>query len=1002
MSYRLLSTRRLRPAAAILALLALATPPARAQTNYYWNPPVGGGGVWDISTRNWSTVATGPDDYVWTNSGNEVANFGNQPGGVFLNAPITAGGINFTTNYVLFNNVAANSLTLAGGGVIDTGSNTDTVNVVIAGAAGLTKNGTGTLVLSGTSTYTGAVAVNVGVLSITNASGLGAAANTVTVANGAALQVNGGVTVAQPITLTGNGVANGGALRNIFDGNTLSGAITIAAGGARINSDVLGTQGAPTLTVSTGGINGAAANTPLTFGGAGNVTVSGAIGGNIGTITKDGAGTLTLSGTNAYTGATTISGGALAVNSSGALGATTGVTVAAGAAVQLGGTTTTAAAPLTLNGFGSTTSAGGVSTGGALRGTATGIWSGAITLASAARINSDSGTLSLTGGIDAAAAGTPLTIGGGGGTAIGGPGISSNVGPLIKDGPGLLTLSVANAYTGGTTVSGSGVVGNAQPSGSPFGSATGAITLNEASLGLFGIATTTTTTVGDLIIGAPSGTSSGGAGLVINNTAGQPSAATTTLAAGNLVRGGPGSVLIIAPTTGSLGTGEVLTFTGGTTLTNGILPPWVTAQVSATNPALDFVTYGASGVATATYTSTDVTTSTSASIVNQSTPVTLAGPAAAYALKTNAAITLGGNTLTLGSGTGPAGLILNTGASITGGTVTFGSREGVVYFQGTATLGAAGDTITSNGLAVTAVAASTLTLGGNITGSGPLLLTGTTSGTGVTISGNNTYTGGTVLSVNTGTAANIVLGSDTAFGTGKVTNILAPGSASPQIQATAPRTLANAFDLNGGLTFTGSNNITFTGPVTIIQPQAGGTRTLNDGTGTTATVTFGATPNSSTITLGNPVANGGDGVGKTLVFAPAATSTFVINDVMQDPAAGGGAAGGSVSYAGAAGGITVINSKSTYTGPTNLNGSSIIRFSTDYNPAAGDTSGPFGVGTLNPNQATNNRLQPIGGGTRIIGNPMQLSTGFIVENSGTDTTSVTFSGPISMTNGRTI
>ena len=36
------------------------------------------------------------------------------------------------------------------------------------------------------------------------------------------------------------------------------------------------------------------------------------------------------------------------------------------------------------------------------------------------------------------------------------------------------------------------------------------------------------------------------------------------------------------------------------------------------------------------------------------------------------------------------------------------------------------------------------------------------------------------------------------------------------------RTLANAFDLDGGLTFQGSNSITFTGPFNIIQPQDGG------------------------------------------------------------------------------------------------------------------------------------------------------------------------------------
>jgi autotransporter-associated beta strand protein len=140
--------------------------------------------------------------------------------------------------------------------------------------------------------------------------------------------------------------------------------------------------------------------------------------------------------------------------------------------------------------------------------------------------------------------------------------LGSNIVTLTKDGTGTLTLGVANAYTGGTTVSGGGLVGTAQAAGSPFGASSGAMTLNLASLALNGIASTTTTTVGDLVIGAPSTVSTGGAILSVNNTGGAGVA--TTFAAGNLVRGGSGSILAIAPITGNLGTGEVVTFTGGT------------------------------------------------------------------------------------------------------------------------------------------------------------------------------------------------------------------------------------------------------------------------------------------------------------------------------------------------------------------------------------------------------------------------------------------------------
>jgi autotransporter-associated beta strand protein len=573
--------------------------------------------------------------------------------------------------------------------------------------------------------------------------------------------------------------------------------------------------------------------------------------------------------------------------------------------------------------------------------------------------------------------------------------ITGTVG-LTKLGSGTLALTNANTYSGGTTVTMGGLFGTAQASGSPFGS--GAMTLTMASLTLSGIASNTTTTVGGLTIGAASAANTGAVNLVVNNTGG--AGITTTFAAGNLVRGGAGSVLVITPSTGTLGTGELLTFTGGNGLTNGILPPWVATTTSAGNQAADFVTYGAGGVAVATYSSTDITTSTNASVVNQSTGASLAASANAYALKTNATINLAGNTLTLGNGSGQSGLILNSGGSISGGTVSFGATEGVVFAQGTTTLGAAGDTIKSNGLTVTTLGAVNLTIGGNIadnTAPARLILTGTTGGTAVTLSGANTYTGGTTLSVN----GTVTLNNDAAFSTGKVTNILVPGTSSPQLQSTnGARTFANAFDLNGGINIVGSNPFTFAGPITIINAAAGGTRTLQNSMAG-QTVTFGSAGSPSTITIGNPTANGGDNVGKTVVIsASSATAVIAVNDVLVDPAPGGGTASGSVAYSGTTGGLVQLNSLNTYTGQTQLNGNTTIQFNHSFN--AGDPSGPFGLGTLVPNASANNILVPIGG-NRTIANPVQMNTGFTVNNATGDTSSVTFTGPIAMTaTGRTL
>jgi hypothetical protein len=304
------------------------------------------------------------------------------------------------------------------------------------------------------------------------------------------------------------------------------------------------------------------------------------------------------------------------------------------------------------------------------------------------------------------------------------------------------------------------------------------------------------------------------------------------------------------------------------------------------------------------------------------------------------------------------------------------------------------------------VANATTTLGGNITDAigqpGSLFLLATTTEAGnnnnFIINGANTYTGSTTIQVNTGTGGSIQLGSDSPFGTGPVTLTLV--LTAPQFSAIGgTRTIGNAIKMSSGMTFTGTNSFSFTGPLTIINSGGAGRTLTNSITAASKTVTLGASPGSSTITLGNPVASGGDGIGKSVTFAPAAGATTIVNDVLQDPAAGGGVASGSVVYGGSAGGVTQVNGASTYTGSTFLNGLSTIKIGSDYN--VGGTSGPFGTGTLTGNSPTNNILVPIGG-NRTIANPVSMAAGGLtIDNDTGDTSSLTLAGPISMlANGR--
>jgi autotransporter-associated beta strand protein len=103
---------------------------------------------------------------------------------------------------------------------IDTQSYTLTFPCVISGAsaAGLTKGGSGILVLSGANTYAGVSLISNGTLRVSNTSGSGTGISSVIITNGAALDGTG--TISGSVTVAENGILSGGA-----DG---SGTLTLA------------------------------------------------------------------------------------------------------------------------------------------------------------------------------------------------------------------------------------------------------------------------------------------------------------------------------------------------------------------------------------------------------------------------------------------------------------------------------------------------------------------------------------------------------------------------------------------------------------------------------------------------------------------------------------------------------------------------------------------------------------------------------------------------------
>jgi fibronectin-binding autotransporter adhesin len=199
-----------------------------------------------------------------------------------------------------------------------TGNNTlagDWVNNT-GGTATLTKNGTGTWVLSGDNAYTGLTTVNAGTLRFANMVALNNNSDTNWTA--AKLNVKADATLAVNVDSAGTNGFTDVKLNTLLTNISVAGSAT-AGLQARAN------LGFDTST-ATGGT--------FTQGNA-IANSTGANGGTIG-VTKLGTGTLVFDKINTYTGVTTVSQGTLLVNGSTAAGSTVGVSVGA----TLGGTGT--------------------------------------------------------------------------------------------------------------------------------------------------------------------------------------------------------------------------------------------------------------------------------------------------------------------------------------------------------------------------------------------------------------------------------------------------------------------------------------------------------------------------------------------------------------------------------------------------------------------------------------------------------------------------------------
>ena len=225
--------------------------------------------------------------------------------------------------------------TLGGGSVgIATGaslrfnrSNDLTVSNVLSGAGGLTKLGGGVLTLTGTNTFSGGTAIDVGSLQVGDGGTTGTlGGGGVAIATGASLRFNRSNDLAVANVLSGAGSVTklGASALTLTGTNTFTGGTSINSGSVRIAADAnLGTgnitlaggtlAATETLTLGSSRVISLTANSILDVAATKTLTFDGAFSGS-GDLDKVGAGTLIIGGSSTYTGATKVSDGRLVVN----------------------------------------------------------------------------------------------------------------------------------------------------------------------------------------------------------------------------------------------------------------------------------------------------------------------------------------------------------------------------------------------------------------------------------------------------------------------------------------------------------------------------------------------------------------------------------------------------------------------------------------------------------------------------------------------------------------
>jgi len=937
-----------------------------------------GAGLWSVSGSNsYSGATTVNAGILQAASANALGNSGT--------IAFTGGTLQYTAASAgqdwsaRFKNSTASIALDTNGQTISLAGALDSTNV-----AGLVKTGAGTLILSGSNSYSGATVVNAGTLAVSGLNSSG----------GAVVNAGGVLALSGSNGYSGGTVANAGGVVSIqstgaLPGWNTAGQWTINSGGALTAGNAIADGDIATLLATGSNFRAGAAigfDTTAgdrTFASSLTDTAQGALG-----LVKIGLNTLILSGSNNYSGGTTVSGGTLAIAGANALGSTAGAPLMVnGGALDMGATSQT---------FGSVTIAGGAIQNGTLSGTSYSGQAGVVSasLAGAAALNkSGTGTLTLTGsnsysggtvvnaGVLAIAstdalpgwnAPGQLTVISGGVLVVGNAVVNGDFAALIATGSNFR----AGAFAGFDTSAGNRTYSSSL--GNTAQGALGFVKAGDNTLVLSGSSTYTgATTVYAGMLQAANASALGSGGNIVfaggtlqyaSASAGQdwavrfknsigPVALDTngqniTLAgaidssnAGGLVKSGSGSLTLSGSNT----------YSGGTTIDGGILKLGSAAATGGSNASI-FVaaggtldTNGLSGTSAIRYNLTLNGAGDSAAtgaLVNSSSAANASVYFNSIALGSDSTISTGAKALTIDSGTGGiTGNHLLTVNSSNEVDITGSIQTASVSKNGAGSLLLWSANSFSGGLQINAgsvIARYAQSLGGNGTGT--------------------VYLGNAVLNLGAG---------------GWFYNpiVIQSGSAIIDNYTNWTPVLAGTMTLNSGVTLRNASStgsvfmvggvITGTGGLTILNSGAATSPIVLSGSNTFSGVTTMSSSKPSTLQLGNVFAlqnstlDVGTSGSQSVVFTVSGTNTYYLGGLKgaDDLAIGAntidvGANGASTSYSGAisgAGGLTKSG-----TGTLTLSGSN-----------------SYGGATIH------------GGGTLQVGNANALGTGGLTVNGGT-------------------